>query len=1245
MRRISVFVTSVAISFVMALSGLAFSPAHASSLDDGNYLCSTGVITTTMGPTYTITADVVSAGTSCAGNVVIPEGVKGIKDHGFSGAGDITSISFADDGMLTYIGAFAFEWNIHLKQILIPASVTTIGLAAFYGDRSLTSLFFLGDDPAPNGDIFWASQLGGYESATKAYFRTGATGFASNIDGKWNGVPISPFYKLTFDGTDSDSGSAPRQIFSGAGEIITIPGNPGGLTKTGYDFAGWSQGIDQGGTGQKYSAGDVGPMPAFDGTLYVTWTLSNGSYLCSTGEPTSETTEVYTITTVGSDVTVSNGSTCTGAVVIREGVTAISAGAFQNATSLTAIAIPASVTDVGAFAFDGTSLNSITFGVNSQLTSIGAYAFYGQTALTSLAIPASVTSIGLGAFQGAVSLNSITFGVNSQLTSIGVAAFSESTITSITIPASVNSIGDSAFQGAYSLSSIYFLGSAPNSVGLGVFNDIGASPKAHVNSASASTFTLDGAGLWNGLTVVLPIADGSYLCSTGAPTSETTNIYKITTVGSDVIVSDGTCTGDVVIPEGVTALGADAFFNRPVTAISLPTSVTTIGNSAFMNTQITSINMPNVTSIDQWAFSGATLLTSVTIPVGVTVIREYAFAYTFALTSITIPSNVSTIESFAFTASGITSVVVPEGVTHIGIGAFAYTPLSYISLPDSLIEIGTQAFMSTQLVAVEIPINVSTMGVGVFQNSYALTSISVVESNSNYASSIDGVLFNKDSTKLIAYPLGKTATTYTIPSDVEIVGDRAFMGANSLTAINIPSSVTTFESLAFFCAGSLDSIVFLGNAPENIDASALLCLGETTKAYIKTGNTTFTPVVNGKWNGLTVSSYDHLVTYNSNGGSPVSAVGFTTGGTLSAPNAPTRDGYGFAGWSRSDGGAAVVFPYSPGGTSDVTLFSKWLVDGSYLCSTGLSTTPQLPPPSAINTYPITNGVVVTNHSANGSNNCAGAVVIPEGVTSIGDDAFAAASFMTDITVPASVTSIGLYAFYGATSLEDVTFATDSRLTVINNFAFNEATSLTSITIPGSVTSIGGSAFGNASKLSNIYFLGNAPTVGESAFTDIGEAPKAYVKNANVSSFTPLVDGKWNGLTVVIVDPPVVDPPVVDPPVVPPVVPPSGITSDTAADLAAAKLAAADLAARTVGKKKTFVAKTLAKRVGIKTVSSKATVTMSVSKSSKKICVVSKSKLMTLKGGKCIVTFTVQEPKPKKGKLPKATKTTKTLVVN
>jgi hypothetical protein len=66
---------------------------------------------------------------------------------------------------------------------------------------------------------------------------------------------------------------------------------------------------------------------------------------------------------------------------------------------------------------------------------------------------------------------------------------------------------------------------------------------------------------------------------------------------------------------------------------------------------------------------------------------------------------------------------------------------------------------------------------------------------------------------------------------------------------------------------------------------------------------------------------------------------------------------------------------------------------------------------------------------------------------------------------------------------------------------------------------------------------------------------------------------------------------------------------------------------------------------VKTVSPKAKVTFSIKKASRKICTKSGSKIKTLKAGNCVVTFKVQEPKPKKGKKPKATKTTKTLVVN
>jgi hypothetical protein len=104
--------------------------------------------------------------------------------------------------------------------------------------------------------------------------------------------------------------------------------------------------------------------------------------------------------------------------------------------------------------------------------------------------------------------------------------------------------------------------------------------------------------------------------------------------------------------------------------------------------------------------------------------------------------------------------------------------------------------------------------------------------------------------------------------------------------------------------------------------------------------------------------------------------------------------------------------------------------------------------------------------------------------------------------------------------------------------------------------------------------------------------------------------------------------------------PAPVVDNSAALAAAAK----DLAARTITGKKTLAPNALAKKVGVKVVSSKAKVTMTVAGSSKKNCAVVAGKLKTLKAGNCVVSFTVQEPKPAKGKLPKATKTTKALVI-
>ena len=118
------------------------------------------------------------------------------------------------------------------------------------------------------------------------------------------------------------------------------------------------------------------------------------------------------------------------------------------------------------------------------------------------------------------------------------------------------------------------------------------------------------------------------------------------------------------------------------------------------------------------------------------------------------------------------------------------------------------------------------------------------------------------------------------------------------------------------------------------------------------------------------------------------------------------------------------------------------------------------------------------------------VVIGDGVTSIGDYAFALCKSLSEITIPAKVERIGEYAFYDcydhtnhSGGLKTVTFAENSRLTTIEEHAFYRCMYLEKIEIPASVTSIGGYAFNSCEDLKELAFAPNSQlkSIGEYAF--------------------------------------------------------------------------------------------------------------------------------------------------------------------
>ncbi len=108
------------------------------------------------------------------------------------------------------------------------------------------------------------------------------------------------------------------------------------------------------------------------------------------------------------------------------------------------------------------------------------------------------------------------------------------------------------------------------------------------------------------------------------------------------------------------------------------------------------------------------------------------------------------------------------------------------------------------------------------------------------------------------------------------------------------------------------------------------------------------------------------------------------------------------------------------------------------------------------------------------------IVICDGITRIGNDAFGDLDGITDIVIPSSVTTIGSNAFCGCASLKTVTL--NKGLRVIEGNAFVQCMELTTITIPDGVTEIGVNAFNYCSNLASINIPHSVTTIGQSAFT-------------------------------------------------------------------------------------------------------------------------------------------------------------------
>ena len=252
-----------------------------------------------------------------------------------------------------------------------------------------------------------------------------------------------------------------------------------------------------------------------------------------------------------------------------------------------------------------------------------------------------------------------------------------------------------------------------------------------------------------------------------------------------------------------------AYTNEYSGAVTIPSSVT-------YNNKIYA-----VTSIEWGAFRDCTGLTSVTIPNSVTSIGEGAFEDCTGLTSITIPNSVTSIGQSTF--RGCSSLPVIDNIRYADTYLIEAvdTTLSTYAIKEGTRWIAHFAFNKCKdMISITIPESVIDIGKFPFLSCFNLMTINVAGLNPNY-SSLDGVLFDKEKTKLIKFPIKKADNEYNIPNSVVTIDECAFMNCRNLNKVTIPIGVTNIGNQAFYVCTNLTS-ADIPNTVVNIGNSAFM---------------------------------------------------------------------------------------------------------------------------------------------------------------------------------------------------------------------------------------------------------------------------------------------------------------------------------------------------------------------------------------------------------------------------------------
>ena len=376
---------------------------------------------------------------------------------------------------------------------------------------------------------------------------------------------------------------------------------------------------------------------------------------------------------------------------------------------------------------------------------------------------------------------------------------------------------------------------------------------------------------------------------------------------------------------------------------------------------------------------------------------------------------------------------------------------------------------------------------------------------SAYDAVIEGIFYNLDvSTMKAIVTFGDTeySGSVTIPETVKYnnatysvtsIGENAFQYDYNLTSVTIPNSVTSIEVGAFYCTVLTNVYCYAESIPTTADNAFIaspisLAVLHVPAVSVEMYKATYPwnmfnvivaiadVEIDGVFYNLDTTTMEATVT---------SGVPQYTGSVTIPKTVIYKD------VSYSVTSIAYGAFYECSGLTSVTIGSSVtsIANGAFYECSGLTSISVEKGNTVYDSRDNCNALIntATNTLIVGCKN----TVIPNDVTSIGENAFRNCIGLTEITIPNSVTSIGDEAFYFCDGLK-------------------------SLTIGNSVTSIGDGAFCNCSELIDVYCYAESVPTAFGAFGLPSYAITLHVPAVSIEMYKATYP--WNVFTIVAIDP-------------------------------------------------------------------------------------------------------------------------------